>query len=72
MSGKGGECPRQALAVIKAEADRAAGNVAPIITDIRRSGAATLRQIASRSERWNHNSAGLMPEPAADFTPGGS
>jgi Recombinase len=36
----------QAVAAIKAEADRAAGNAAPIIADIRRTGATTLRQIA--------------------------
>jgi DNA invertase Pin-like site-specific DNA recombinase len=36
----------QAVAAIKTEADRAAGNVAPIIAEIRRTGATTLRQIA--------------------------
>jgi DNA invertase Pin-like site-specific DNA recombinase len=36
----------QAVKALKAEADRAAGNVAPIIADIRRTGATTLRQIA--------------------------
>jgi DNA invertase Pin-like site-specific DNA recombinase len=35
-----------AVAAIKAEADRAAGNVLPIIADIRKSGATTLRAIA--------------------------
>jgi DNA invertase Pin-like site-specific DNA recombinase len=35
-----------AVAAIKAEANRAAGNVAPIVAEIRRSGATTLRQIA--------------------------
>jgi DNA invertase Pin-like site-specific DNA recombinase len=35
-----------AVAAVKAQADRAAGNVAPIIAEIRRSGATTLRQIA--------------------------
>jgi DNA invertase Pin-like site-specific DNA recombinase len=37
---------KSAVASIKAEADRAAANVLPIIEDIRKSGAATLRQIA--------------------------
>ena len=36
----------QAVAAIKAEADRAAGNVLPIIAEIRKSGATTLRAIA--------------------------
>jgi DNA invertase Pin-like site-specific DNA recombinase len=36
----------QAVSAIKAEADRAAGNVLPIIAEIRRTGATTLRQIA--------------------------
>ena len=36
----------EAVAAIKAEADRAAGNVLPVIADIRRSGATTLRAIA--------------------------
>lgn len=35
-----------AVAAIKAEADRAAGNVLPIIVDFQRAGARTLRQIA--------------------------
>jgi DNA invertase Pin-like site-specific DNA recombinase len=35
-----------AVAAVKAQADRAAGNVAPIIAEIRRSGATTLRQVA--------------------------
>jgi DNA invertase Pin-like site-specific DNA recombinase len=35
-----------AVAAIKAEADRAAGNVLPIITEIQKSGAKTLRAIA--------------------------
>jgi DNA invertase Pin-like site-specific DNA recombinase len=35
-----------AVAAIKAEADRAAGNVLPIIAEIRKSGASTLRTIA--------------------------
>src|SRR5208337_5089894 len=34
------------LAAIKAEADRAAGNVLPIIAEIRKSGAVTLRAVA--------------------------
>ena len=37
----------QAVAAIKAEADRVAGNVLPIIAEIRKSGATTLRAIAS-------------------------
>jgi DNA invertase Pin-like site-specific DNA recombinase len=36
----------QAVAAIKTEADRAAGNVLPIIAEIRKSGATTLRAIA--------------------------
>lgn len=36
----------QAVAAIKGQADRAAGNVLPIIAEIRRSGATTLRAIA--------------------------
>jgi DNA invertase Pin-like site-specific DNA recombinase len=36
----------RAVRAIKAEADRVAGNVLPIIAEIRRSGATTLRQIA--------------------------
>jgi DNA invertase Pin-like site-specific DNA recombinase len=36
----------EAVASIKAEADRAAGNVLPIIAEIRKSGATTLRAIA--------------------------
>jgi DNA invertase Pin-like site-specific DNA recombinase len=36
----------QAVTAIKAEADRAANNVLPIITEIRKSGASTLRAIA--------------------------
>src|SRR5262249_54026180 len=36
----------QAVAAIKAEANRAAGNVLPIIAEIRKSGATTLRAIA--------------------------
>jgi DNA invertase Pin-like site-specific DNA recombinase len=36
----------QAVAAIKAEADRAAGNVLPIIAEIRKSGTTTLRAIA--------------------------
>ena len=36
----------EAVAAIKAEADRAAGNVLPIIAEIRKSGAMTLRAIA--------------------------
>ena len=35
-----------AVAAIKAEADRAASNVLPIIAEIQKSGAATLRAIA--------------------------
>jgi hypothetical protein len=35
-----------AVAAIKAEADRAAGNVLPIIAEIRKSGATNLRAIA--------------------------
>lgn len=38
-----------AVAAIKAEADRAAGNVLPIIAEIRKSGATTLRAIAEAS-----------------------
>jgi len=41
-----GEAREQAVASIKAEADRAASNVLPIIAEIRRSGATTLRAIA--------------------------
>lgn len=37
---------KSAVVSIRAEADRAAANVLPIIEDIRKSGAATLRQIA--------------------------
>ena len=37
---------RHAVAAVKAEADRAAGNVLPIIAEIRKSGATTLRAIA--------------------------
>ena len=36
----------RAVVAIKAEADRAAGNVLPLIAEIRRSGATTLRAIA--------------------------
>jgi DNA invertase Pin-like site-specific DNA recombinase len=36
----------EAVAAIKAEADRAAGNVLPIIAEIKKSGASTLRAIA--------------------------
>ena len=36
----------EAVAAIKAEADRAAGNVLPIIAEIQKSGATTLRAIA--------------------------
>lgn len=36
----------QAVAALKAEADRAAGNVLPIIAELQKSGAKTLRQIA--------------------------
>jgi DNA invertase Pin-like site-specific DNA recombinase len=36
----------EAVAAIKAEADRAAGNVLPIIAEIRKSGATTLRAVA--------------------------
>lgn len=56
----------QAVVAIKAEADRAAGNVLPIIAEIRRSGAATLRAIADalnargvstpRGGRWHATS----------------
>jgi DNA invertase Pin-like site-specific DNA recombinase len=52
-----------AVAAIKAEADRAAGNVLPIIAEIRKSGASTLRAIAEalnargistpRAGRWH-------------------
>jgi len=40
------EARGRAAAVLKAEADRAAGNVLPIIDEIRKSGATTLRDIA--------------------------
>jgi hypothetical protein len=53
---------RLAVAAIKAEADRAAGNVLPIIAEIRKSGATNLRAIAEalnargvatpRGRRW--------------------
>jgi DNA invertase Pin-like site-specific DNA recombinase len=56
----------QAVAAIKAEADRAAGNVSPIIAEIRKSGATTLRAIAEalnargvrtpRGGRWHATS----------------
>jgi DNA invertase Pin-like site-specific DNA recombinase len=36
----------RAIAVIKGEAERAAGNVLPIINEVRRAGATSLRQIA--------------------------
>jgi DNA invertase Pin-like site-specific DNA recombinase len=36
----------RAVATLKAEADRAAGNVLPIIAEVQKSGATTLRQIA--------------------------
>jgi DNA invertase Pin-like site-specific DNA recombinase len=41
-----GELRGLAVASLKAEADRAAGNVLPIISEIRKSGALTLRAIA--------------------------
>jgi DNA invertase Pin-like site-specific DNA recombinase len=41
-----GEARGRAVAALKAEADRAAGNVLPIIAEIRKSGATTLRAIA--------------------------
>ena len=40
------EAQEAAVAAVKAEADRAAGNVLPIIAEIRKSGATTLRAIA--------------------------
>ena len=40
---------RGAVAAIKAQADRAAGNVTPIISKVRRAGAVSLRQIANRT-----------------------
>jgi DNA invertase Pin-like site-specific DNA recombinase len=40
------EARREGIAAIRAEADRAASNVLPIIAEIRKSGAATLRAIA--------------------------
>jgi DNA invertase Pin-like site-specific DNA recombinase len=53
----------RAITAIKSEADRAAGNVLPIIAEIRKSGASTLRAIAealnargvqtSRGGRWH-------------------
>jgi DNA invertase Pin-like site-specific DNA recombinase len=55
-----------AVAAIKAEADRAAGNILPIIAEIRKSGATTLRAIAEalnargvptpRGGRWHATS----------------
>jgi DNA invertase Pin-like site-specific DNA recombinase len=57
-----------AVKVIKAEADRHAGNILPIITEIRKSGATTLRQVADalnargiatpRGGRWYAASVG--------------
>ena len=41
-----GEARGQAVVALKAEADRAAANVLPIIAEIRKSGATTLRAIA--------------------------
>jgi DNA invertase Pin-like site-specific DNA recombinase len=41
-----GQARASAMEAIKTEADRAAGNVQPIIAEIRRAGATTLRQIA--------------------------
>jgi DNA invertase Pin-like site-specific DNA recombinase len=41
-----GAARREAVAAIKVEADRAAGNVLPIIAEIQKSGATTLRAIA--------------------------
>jgi DNA invertase Pin-like site-specific DNA recombinase len=56
----------EAVAAIKAEADRAAGNVLPIIAEIKKSGASTLRAIAEalnargiptpRGARWHATS----------------
>jgi DNA invertase Pin-like site-specific DNA recombinase len=56
----------EAVAAIKAEADRAAGNVLPIIAEIKKSGASTLRAIAEalnargiptpRGGRWHATS----------------
>jgi DNA invertase Pin-like site-specific DNA recombinase len=56
----------RAIDVIKAEADRKAGNVLPIISEVRRSGATTLRAIADalnargvptpRGRRWHATS----------------
>ncbi len=56
----------EAVATIKAEADRAAGNVLPIIAEIKKSGATTLRAIAEalnargiptpRGGRWHATS----------------
>ena len=41
------EAPREAaIAAVKSEADRAAGNILPIIAEIRKSGATTLRAAA--------------------------
>ena len=37
---------KRAIAAIKGEAERAAGNVLPIINEVRRAGATSLRQIA--------------------------
>ncbi len=65
------------VAVVKAEADRAAGNVLAIITEIQRSGATTLQAIAdalnargvstARGGRWHAMSVrtfSLGPSPA--------
>src|ERR1700677_3056576 len=58
----------EAIAAIKAEADRVAGNVLPIIAEIKKSGAPTLRAIAEalnargiptpRGGRWHATSVG--------------
>ena len=64
----------EAVAAIKSEADRAAGNVLPIIAEIQKSGATTLRAIAEalnargvatpRSGRWHAMSVRNAIAPA--------
>jgi hypothetical protein len=43
---RGGSVPYAAVSAVKAEADRAASNVLPIIAEIKKSGAKTFRAIA--------------------------
>jgi hypothetical protein len=46
------EARSRAAMALKAEADRAAGNMLPVITEIRKSGSTTLRSIADALNAW--------------------